>query len=241
MYSIAYDLLRSSYHRVKRHIGVYRGINHNLKPEIRLRKKRFGTFYGGWVIAPKALPRSNPIVYSFGLGEDISFDLAMIQSYGAVVHGFDPTPTLADWGHRSDLPAEFHFHDIGLANLDGTLAFGAPTQIGLDDYTVLRGDSDNVVHLRVARLQSLMRDLGHTHVDLVKMDIEGAEFDALRDLVESGVRPTQLLVEFHYLHSRDELKRTLDCVNLLRKSGYRIFDVAPLGREISFLHVSAMS
>jgi hypothetical protein len=43
-----------------------------------------------WVISPAGLG-TEPLVYSLGLSENLSFDLGMIQQHGAKVHGFDPT------------------------------------------------------------------------------------------------------------------------------------------------------
>ncbi|GIS18490.1 MAG: hypothetical protein CM15mP120_04060 [Pseudomonadota bacterium] len=43
-----------------------------------------------------------------------------------------------------------------------------------------------------------MRDLGHDHLDVLKMDIEGAEYAVLDDMLQSNILPDQLLVEFHH-------------------------------------------
>jgi len=53
----------------------------------------FGTAYGGWPVITSQLD-STSTVLSFGLGEDISFDLGVIDRFGSAVHGFDPTPKL---------------------------------------------------------------------------------------------------------------------------------------------------
>lgn len=58
-----------------------------------------------------------------------------------------------------------------------------------------------------------MAENGHDYVDIVKMDIEGAEFDALTSLVEytiaikpAGEKPSlsfgQLLIEIHFFTDR---------------------------------------
>lgn len=240
MTPLLYDLARSAYHRVKREFMARDGLNHRIRPEIRIKTQRFGSFYGGWVIAPMALPKHNPLIYSFGLGEDISFDLAMVTSCGATVHGFDPTPTISDWGARHDLPANFHFHAIGLAGRDGEVSFGAPTGHGRDDFTILRGAAEDAVKFPVARLETLMQRLGHPHIDLVKMDVEGAEYEALTDILSTSIRPSQLLIEFHYFGMTNGVDFVLKAVSALQKSGYKIFSVAPLGREISFIHERAI-
>jgi hypothetical protein len=58
-----------------------------------------GTVYGGWTICLDGISESS-IVYSFGVGEDASFDLAVIERYGAEVHAFDPTPSSIDWVNK---------------------------------------------------------------------------------------------------------------------------------------------
>ena len=50
-----------------------------------------GTEYGGHTLATAGL-HTGSVVYSFGVGEDVSFDVALIQRFGSIVHAFDPTP-----------------------------------------------------------------------------------------------------------------------------------------------------
>jgi len=54
--------------------------------------RQLGTDYGGFYVPYDLKLPENPIMLSFGCGEDISFDIAMAKLYGAVVHLFDPTP-----------------------------------------------------------------------------------------------------------------------------------------------------
>jgi len=43
-----------------------------------------------------------------------------------------------------------------------------------------------------------MRELRHASIDLLKMDIEGAEYDVLADMISQRIPVKQLLVEFHH-------------------------------------------
>lgn len=86
------------------------------------RKSAFGSDYGGWTIAPEGLGSSSTI-YSFGLGNDASFDLALIARFGCSVHGFDPSPPVAKWIGTQNLPPEYFFHDYGLGAWDGEITF----------------------------------------------------------------------------------------------------------------------
>ena len=49
---------------------------------------------GGWWFAPQNL-NADSIVYSLGVGDDIDFDLSVIEKYGVEVHAFDPTPSVS--------------------------------------------------------------------------------------------------------------------------------------------------
>ena len=61
----------------------------SVQPELEL--QRIGSEYGGWIV-PTALLREDWICYCGGVGEDITFDLGLIERYGCTVHAFDPTP-----------------------------------------------------------------------------------------------------------------------------------------------------
>jgi hypothetical protein len=71
--------------------------------------------------------------------------------------------------------------------------------------------------------------------DLIKMDIEGAEYAVLADLLASGFRPRQILVEFHHRWREVGARRTREALALLSRHGYRIAEVAPSGLEYTLL------
>ncbi len=61
--------------------------------------------------------------YSLGIGDDIAFDLSIIEGFGAEVHAFDPTPSSIEMLSTADLPNRFHFHPWATTAEDGTLKF----------------------------------------------------------------------------------------------------------------------
>src|SRR5207244_13441606 len=77
----------------------------------------------GWTVCPTLLSAES-IVYSFGVGRNIAFDLSLIERFGMTVHAFDPTPFAAGWVRvATGLPAQFRFHEWGLAGYDGVGRF----------------------------------------------------------------------------------------------------------------------
>jgi len=209
------------------------------RPEHRAETQFLGTEYGGWAVIP-GLIKPTDIVYSFGIGHDNSFDLEMIKRFGVTVHAFDPTPGLGDWMKEQGFDERFRFYDYGLAGFDGEVeirsqATDQQTSGTILDRTELDVNTSGTT-IVVKRLSTIMKDLGHEHIDLLKMDIEGAEFDAVADLLASGIRPKQLLIEYHR-YFKDGKQKEKDSIALVRKHGYKLFDVSARAMEFGFLRM----
>ena len=50
-----------------------------------------GARSGVWTVCPEGITPDS-VVYSFGVGDNVAWDLAMIRRFGVQVHAFDPTP-----------------------------------------------------------------------------------------------------------------------------------------------------
>ena len=80
-----------------------------------------------------------------------------------------------------------------------------------------------------------MSKLGHDRLDLLKMDIEGAEYEVLDAFLAAPKQMDQLLVEFHHRFPGLRKAKTADIIGRHHAIGYHIFAVSSSGREISFL------
>jgi hypothetical protein len=68
-------------------------------------------------------------------------------------------------------------------------------------------------------LPSLLAEFAQDHVDLLKMDIEGAEHEVISDLLENRCLPTIILVEFD---QPMPWRRIKDTTRMLVHAGYRV-------------------
>jgi len=195
-----------------------------------------GTEYGGYAVCPTSLGEAS-IVYSFGVGTDISFDEALIALRGVTVHAFDPTPRSVEWVNAQSLPERFVFHPWGIAAFDGTARFHAPKDPTHVSHTLLEGGNmgTGTVEVPVLSLRTIMSKLGHDRIDILKMDIEGAEYDVLSDVLGGDLAIPQILIEFHHHRSGVPLERTQAAVAALEQAGYRAFNESPSGYEFSFV------
>lgn len=196
--------------------------------------ERHGTIYGGWNIIPNSLTKDS-IIYSVGIGEDISFDLSLINKYDCQIQAFDPTPKVIEWIKSQSLPSQFTFHPIALSSNDGTLTFYTPEKEGNISHTAYSRKSTKAVEVKALTVKSISKMLSHKHIDLLKMDIEGFEYDVLSNMIADGIKPKQLLVEFHHFFPEVGNKKTEDAIAFLEANGYKLFSVADSLYEFSFL------
>ena len=233
--------LAAIYRRTRRVLKSYfdRDIRQGI--QVRIPTERYGSVYGGWTAAAGML-NSDSTVYSVGIGEDVSFDLALIDAYGLTIHAFDPTPRSIDWLRKQRLPERFIFHPVGLADFDGTAIFHPPSDPSFASYSMVfeaqQSTSETVVKTDVRRLGSIMAELGHNSVDLLKMDIEGAEYDVIRDLLDQHLSIRQILVEFHHRFPSVDIQKTREAIVSLNAAGYAIFFVSDTGEEYAFLKMA---
>lgn len=198
--------------------------------------QRHGSVYGGWTLDPSGI-EANSIVYSFGVGEDLSFDLSLIQTFGCQVYAFDPIPKSIAWVGKQDLPPQLHFFGFGIAAHDGEGVFSPPPNPEHVSYTLLaRPETMNrAIRLPVFRLQTIMNHLGHRHIDLLKMDVEGAEYSVLSQIDLKEIDIGQILVEFHHRFNGVGWQQTQRTINLLHQQGFKTAYVSSSGEEFSFI------
>ena len=102
---------------------------------------------------------------------------------------------------------------------------------------IRKNDSRHAIQAPVHRLMTIMEMLGHDHIDVLKMDIEGAEYGVIADLLSCNIRVDQLLVEFHHRWPELGLQKTKRAIRELNRAGYQIFNVSLNGEEYSFLRL----
>lgn len=208
--------------------------------QIERKTQQHGSCYGGWTLDPDPLGKES-IIYSFGIGEDASFDRSVIDYFGAEVFAFDPTPRSITWVRSQEWPEQFNFFPVGIANHDGLQNFFPPENPAFVSYSFLKPEIDQreePIRVEVRRLSSLAERLGHGYIDVLKLDIEGAEYQVIPDILHQGtVIIGQILVEFHDVFPQIPARKTRKMIHLLNKSGYRIFSISPKGSEISLIRI----
>lgn len=153
--------------------------------------------YGAWTI-PGSLLGPESVVYAAGVGTDISFDLGLIARFGCTVHAFDPIPAAATYvGEAASAEPRLVFHPVGLWSADGHARFFQHTQPSFVSHSATNMHrTDRFFEAPVRAVSSLMRELGHEHLDLLKLSVEGSEYAILDSVLTDRVAVRVLAVEF---------------------------------------------
>ena len=198
--------------------------------------KLFGGDHG-WVVDESKISKDS-IVYSVGVGSNIDFDLALIERFNLSIHAFDPTPRSIKWVENQSLTKKFKFYPLGLGGKDGTMNFFPPARKSSTHFSpVKRYDEDDrgLIIAPVKSLTSIASDLGHNHIDLLKMDIEGAEYEVIDSLQTSKISINQILIEFHHMYKGIPIERTISSIEKLESIGFELFNISQRTYEFSFI------
>lgn len=193
------------------------------------------------------------IIYSFGIGEDLSFSQDLLKKWKCDIYAFDPTPKAIQYVRQSRLNQldNFHFYEWGISDKDGTGQFHLPkeelyvpeTLVGCSNVEEISGSviphngvQYEAIDVELKTLKTIMNLLDHHQIDLLKMDIEGAEFSVIDEILDSGVFFRQLCLEIHNRFFRNGYALLGKMIKRLNKSGYYIASVAPDFLEVTFIY-----
>jgi FkbM family methyltransferase len=175
--------------------------------------QRIGDNHTGWVIHRNPQP---VVIYCAGVGQGISFELELARTCPRPILVFDPSPTGVETMAKSDT-RNMRFFPVGLAAKTGVIEFSLTKYPG----QMARSDSENFgkVSFECWNLITIMRENGDAAIDLLKMDIEGFEYELIDQFLDERIPVRQLCVEFHpWLRPG----RTLKTIARLYWAGYRI-------------------
>jgi FkbM family methyltransferase len=166
-----------------------------------------------WTIVTRGMG-PDAVIYSGGVGEDITFEQQLIQRFGVKIHIFDPSPVAA--------------RTIALANTDGLLF----KPLGLAASTTAKfsigGGTDSSTWLKAGGGETLpctgiaqeMTINGHDSIDLLKIDIEGFEYEVLESCFQQRIPIKQICVEFHDFFPEIPKARTKQMIRTLEGQGF---------------------
>jgi FkbM family methyltransferase len=187
--------------------------------------KWIGSKYGGWHVNLERIAKGSTVI-SAGLGNDISFDEELIRLKGVRVIGVDPT-NLTKKTIDKKKPKNFTLIRKALYVGNTTSVTTCDTN-GASIY-----DSKPKTSVECVGLHTLLNT--YKNVSLVKMNIEGAEYEIIKDIVKTNI--PQILVRFHHRKPGVPFSYTdtLDCIKKMQDMGYKFFSFSdPNNKKVDY-------
>ena len=183
----------------------------------RIALEKYGEGHAAWYVPADIEPGA--VAYCGGVGLDASFDFALAERKGLQVFSFDPTlGSIAYMDEHND--GRVKFYPWGLLDADCTVRFYGPANPEHANWFTqdLHGSSRHF-DAQCFTLRTVMTKLGHDRIDLLKIDIEGSWNRVLARMLDDGIAPPTLCVEFD---SPAPLWRVRPIVLRLESAGYRL-------------------
>ncbi len=191
--------------------------------------------------------RSDSVVWDFGANQG-EFCLAVAQKYGCRVLAAEPVPELAAALVGQSPLVTVMQNAVG--GQDATVTFDydltktkTGSMMGLDVVGGLLNEAATLkkVAVQMLSLASLFSRTGATRVNLLKIDIEGAELDLLLTApAELLQRCDQITVEFHDYWYPELRERTEQAKERVRSLGFYMMRFTPTNRDVLFVNSSTL-
>lgn len=182
-----------------------------------------GNDYCGWCI-PAGVLNAGSVVVDVGLGEDVSFSQSLVEQYGCVVHGFDPTPRAIEYV-RSLGCERLKLHESAVASRSQIASFFLPNDASHVSGSLLLEEhlGRQEMQISVVGIRELFALIGAERINLLKLDVEGAEYDliASAEFADCAARIDMICIEFHHRWRRFGRRATSNAVSVLNGLGFQ--------------------
>jgi FkbM family methyltransferase len=139
-----------------------------------------------------------------------------------------------NWIATRQTPPNMQVLPIGIAAFEGEQSFAIPGNETLGNFSCKEG-SGNSVMFKLKKYDSILAMLELHHVDVLKLDVEGAEYDVTSSILSSSTIPVQLVIEFHHRIHNIQSTDTRRSAATINQAGFSLFAVSSSGQELSFI------
>jgi FkbM family methyltransferase len=223
--------------KVKKNIFLKYNTFHEYQIDIKVDYEWIGNDYGGFPAYLKCL-NDKSIVFSFGIGEDISFDTNLYSRCQCKLFLFDPTPRSISYINSQNLNTNFHFLPIGIGPKSGKYDFyfpKNPNNVSGSIMTQKNVSNESRISVQIKSWEDICCDLKISNIDILKIDIEGSEYEIIDDILSSKIRVNQILIEFHSRYFDNGDKMTINAINKIKSKGYKLFSISDSMEEFGFI------
>jgi FkbM family methyltransferase len=183
----------------------------------------FCFFMDAMYVCQDDFPFNDCVVYDFGIRTQPHFGVILSKPpFNCQVYAFDPSPITRKWYQDNTAlksNPNYHLYLYGGGGADGNITlreynwdqvsiYSYPTRVVATEprnctdgaCRSLKFPAQKLHTLPVRSVESIMKELNHKRVDILKLDVEGSEYQMLEGLISSGAcrNIDQITLEWHH-------------------------------------------
>jgi FkbM family methyltransferase len=199
--------------------------------------KLYGSEYGGFIVAPSLITNGTKALCA-GVGEDISFDIQLMGLHDMIVVGVDPTLKSLNYIAKTVNRDRYHLLEKALtanASKDVTIYENSNPEYVSESILSSHESVDTTRSRLVSTITYEQLVQQHGLFSVVKLDIEGAEYEVIENLYECNA--THFCVEFHHHCTGFSIDDTKNAMSKLTSLGFNAL-AQRNDKEMTFFKVS---
>ncbi len=149
-----------------------------------------------------------------------------MKKYNPNIYAFDPTPKAIKYveNHQISKNQNFHFYPFGISDKNEIAKFHLPKNpnyvSGSMEYH--KDVNEDFIEVEMKSLETICNNLNITKIDILKLDIEGSEFNVIPNIFNYGIKFDQLCIETHERFFKNGITKKYNLFKLIFNNGYKI-------------------
>lgn len=170
------------------------------------------------------------VIIDVGCGYEAELSNHLIRIHKLHAFGVDPTKKHAPFLKNLEkvTKGKFSYLPVAVTRKDGLIEFHESRQNEsgsiLSEHINIKNDDIITYSVESVTLQELVKRVGATPIDFIKLDIEGAEYELLSDISDQDINQfKQIFVEFHHHCTNHTAQETMLLVQHIQSKGFKVF------------------